>query len=54
MPGIIGCFWRRVSPRRHATAVWGHAGQDRGAALANAAGERLLDADFGGEGGMKG
>jgi hypothetical protein len=34
--------------------VWGHAGQDRGAALANRVGERLVDADFGDEGGMKG
>ena len=37
-----------------ATAVRGHAIQDRGAALASAVGERLVDADFGDEGGMKG
>jgi len=51
MPAIIGCSWRRPS---HATAVWSHAGQDRGATLASRVGEFLAGADFGGEEGVDG
>jgi hypothetical protein len=35
-------------------AVWGHAGQDRGATLASWLGGRLVDAAFGDEEGMGG
>jgi hypothetical protein len=38
----------------HATAVWSHAGQDRGATLASRVGEFLAGADFGGEEGVDG
>ena len=37
-----------------ATAVWSHAGQDRGATLASRVGEFLAGADFGGEEGVDG
>jgi len=37
-----------------ATAVWSHAGQDRGATLASRVGEFLAGADFGGEAGVDG
>jgi len=37
-----------------ATAVWDPAGQDRGAVLVSGVGERVVDADFGAEGHMRG
>jgi len=37
-----------------ATAIWSHAGQDRGATLASRAGEFLTGADFGGKEGVDG
>jgi len=46
---------RLTNPRsRDAESVWGPAGQDRSAPLANRVGERLVDADFGVEGTIRG